>query len=405
MKSSFARAAVACASILSTNAFATPPSPPLGAENGNPGGCPIAATAATDGCGIANFNATTLIPNFFNGYATQSGQGAYATRPNWNVAGVDYPVGFHTPLNQMIDVRTTPPAGCHLRTLGASVALQCNGSGPLLISGYRFDLQGGTFLYVTGAYTSIQIDDCYFLNGTTSDRLGGALVVIAGGSGDLTVTSSTFDGAGRTRAKGLFYLIEDVRTGAQRDIITHNAIFRVPQKGIGTGPCGDTTIQHNYFEEMELSPSHGDFTIDGNTLCVKNNLVESYNTALITSGLVRTGAGGITALFFLSAGNPLRSWNTVVTSHNTLVSNTIGSPSVAPGAGAATVSRMIEQGGGSVYTVMEYSNNYIDPTGSLLCYYVPTPTPAATIMQNNVNLLDGSGVNDFTQQSCYGHHP
>ena len=53
-----------------------------------------------------------------------------------------------------------------------------------------------------------------------------------------------------------------------------------PQKGLGTGPCGDTHIHHNYFEELEKSPSHGEFSLDGATECNKNLLSVTYNTYL-----------------------------------------------------------------------------------------------------------------------------
>ena len=368
--------------------------------------CPFTGTATIDGCSLSNPNATTLYPTFFTGYAAQSGQSPYKVRPAWNVAGVDYPVGYHTPLDQMIDARTSPPKGCALRWYGQSVAVSCTGSGTLSISGYRFDLHGGTWLVINSAnYSSAVINDSYFLNGPVSDRAGGALILVASLAGDLRVLNTTLDGNGRVMTAGLYYLIEDTRGGAQRDIIEQSALFRIPQKGIGTGPCGDTYIEQNYFEELELSPSHGEFTIDGGSACVKPNLVEAYNTFLTTSGLVRTGAGGVAAMMFLSGGNALRSWQTVIASHNTMVSNTIGSDSVSPGAGAVTTSRMIEQGGGAVYNKMEYYYNFIDATGSWLCYYVPTPTPAATVMVGNTNLLDGSPINDFANASCAGHHP
>ncbi len=373
---------------------------------GNPGSCPFPLTAQSDGCSLAKFSATTRIPTFFTGYAAQSGQGPYTVRPAWNVAGVDYPVGFYTPLAQLIDVRVSQPPGCFLRNLGASVAMQCSGSGDLLISGYRFDLHGGTFLIISSSnYTSATITNSYFLNGPVSDRPGGALVLVGYLVGDLIITNSTFDGNGRVMTKGLSYLVEDPRSNMSRDIIQQNAFFRSPQKGIGTGPCGDTFIQQNYFEELEASASHGEFTIDGSSACVKNNLVENYNTMLITAGLIRTGGGGIAAPMFLSSGANLRSWNTIIASHNTVVTNTIGNPSTSPGVGGATVSRMIEEGIGNVYKEIDYIDNFMDPTGSLLCYYVPTPTPAKTVMTGNTNLLNGSGINDFSKYSCYGHHP
>lgn len=49
-----------------------------------------------DGCaGAPSANAYAIQhPNFFNGYANQSGQ-SYVTRPYWNAPGIDYPVGIN----------------------------------------------------------------------------------------------------------------------------------------------------------------------------------------------------------------------------------------------------------------------------------------------------------------------
>ncbi len=66
---------------------------------------------------------------------------------------------------------------------------------------------------------------------------------------------------------------------------------------------------------------------------------------------------------------------------------------------------MIEEGGGAVNTVIMFTCNYLNPTGALPCYYVPIPTPAATIIQKNINLIDGSSANRFSQLSCRPHHP
>ena len=231
-------------------------------------------------------------------------------------------------------------------------------------------------------------------------------MAILSGNADLTVTNSTFDVDGRNRTRGISYAISDSGRGAKKDIFRYNAFFRITEKGLGTGTCGDTFIQYNYFEEMELGFGHGEFIIDGNSLCTKDNFIVSYNTALQTAGLTRLDrGGGVAALLFMSAGNQKRSWNTVVASHNTLVANRNGGAEGQAAAGSATTSRMIEQGGGHVYSSMEYSYNYMDPTGSLLCYYVPTPPPARTVFKGNRNLLDGSSVDDFANASCHGHHP
>ena len=369
-----------------------------GDRPGDPPTCPSTATAALDGCATSNPGATTLYRDFFTGYAAQSRQGNYRVRPRWNVAGVDYPVGFYTPLAKLKDVRKIQPSGCKLQALGGTQVLWCRGAGELVISGYRFDLSGGTWLYLDGAgYTSIKINDSYFLNGPATDRVNGELIVVGQSDATLIVTNSTFDGDGRRQTLGLSYLIGDARKGAQNDFLSHNALFRVPQKGVGTGPCGETIIEDNYFEELEVSSSHGEFTIDGTTECTKRSLIVRYNTMMLPSATAKTGNGGVTALLYLSGGNAKRSWFDVVANNNTLVANTFAN-------GNSSASRLIEENYGKIYGRMEYSANFMDPTGVLLCYYAPRAPVANRIMKGNFNLLDGSKVDDFSSAACHGHH-
>ena len=136
--------------------------------------CATPATAGDDGCAGSHPTATTRYGDFFTGYAAQSRQHAYRTRPPWNVAGVDYPVGYYTPLARLIDVRKSQPKGCALKDWQGTQALLCDGAGSLRISGYRFDRDGGTWLMINGAkLTSIEINDSYFLNGP--QRIGGTV--------------------------------------------------------------------------------------------------------------------------------------------------------------------------------------------------------------------------------------
>lgn len=101
----------------------------------------------TDGCAVANQNATFQQPNAFQpgGYfnttagtsvnymATNCGPGANVLcRPPWNVAGVDYPVGHYSPVAStctvspalwtpgdcLMDPQMFPPAGCTIVSNG-----------------------------------------------------------------------------------------------------------------------------------------------------------------------------------------------------------------------------------------------------------------------------------------------
>src|SRR5690242_321391 len=59
--------------------------------------CPrgTAYVSAGDGCAGAQATGSVQVANFFTGFTGQS----YPARPPWNVAGVDYPVGYSGTLN------------------------------------------------------------------------------------------------------------------------------------------------------------------------------------------------------------------------------------------------------------------------------------------------------------------
>ncbi len=97
--------------------------------------CPF-GSGLGDGC-PAPGGGTFTNPNFFSGYAQQSGQtwgnkngntGCPATSKNchplWNVAGVDYPIGPYTPVAKMADPAVAVPANCAYHASGAHFSPQ-----------------------------------------------------------------------------------------------------------------------------------------------------------------------------------------------------------------------------------------------------------------------------------------
>jgi hypothetical protein len=134
--------------------------------------------AYPDGCADASTAATVERPNFFNGYAGQSGQ-TLAYRPPWNVAGVDYPVGNITPITSMQDpavvYKATSSDGCTYYPAGANKSglnytygpeLYCDGNTSLNITQINFGPvgeHGSTILAVAHTYAgAINIHDNYF---------------------------------------------------------------------------------------------------------------------------------------------------------------------------------------------------------------------------------------------------
>src|SRR5208283_5623577 len=99
--------------------------------------CPYGSTYS-DGCAGANLNGfyqTTLSA------LAQSGQAAYATRPPWNIAGVDYPVGHDKTLTLKDPATATLPSGCAWDA--ADVKIDCENGNNITLDGFNLSATGG----------------------------------------------------------------------------------------------------------------------------------------------------------------------------------------------------------------------------------------------------------------------
>ena len=124
--------------------------------------CPQ-GSAYSDGCSGAPVGGNVQYPNFFTSRAPQSGQ-TYATRPPWNVAGVDYPVGIPSATVLQDPSTATLPSGCSY----SSNIVTCNGSGNLTINGYDFSLHNCIFLDIYGYTGTITIENSNFAMGSST---------------------------------------------------------------------------------------------------------------------------------------------------------------------------------------------------------------------------------------------
>ncbi len=129
--------------------------------------CPNQATASSDGCSGANFASTTQDSAFFT-EIRQSGQGAYAALPPWNVAGVAYPVGYYTPTASLLDPQVSVPANCSLvandsQFVATQPAIVCPTT-----AGTNVDIEGYDFGPIgTHDCTPVRLDTTKLTAGTT----------------------------------------------------------------------------------------------------------------------------------------------------------------------------------------------------------------------------------------------
>ena len=89
--------------------------------------------AYADGCSAAPSDGNYVNPHFFL-YAKQSGQKAYFRAPfvqsnhppAWNVAGVDYPVGYRRSIKLKDPTSGQLPKGCRLSKGNVAAAVICD---------------------------------------------------------------------------------------------------------------------------------------------------------------------------------------------------------------------------------------------------------------------------------------
>jgi hypothetical protein len=119
-----------------------------GPQSGGGDNCPQGTSyvSAGDGCANAQPASNVQHQNFFTGYIPGTN---YVTRPPWNVAGVDYAVGYDGAALKDPTVAGNRPA---CMTVYNSSTFQINGDAqPCVIDHFDFTLHGGTCVLVTGA--------------------------------------------------------------------------------------------------------------------------------------------------------------------------------------------------------------------------------------------------------------
>ena len=269
-----------------------------------PGTCAMGG-ALGDGC-VAQAAGSILHVNFFTGYANQSGQ-TYVNCPSWNVAGVDYPVGYSSALASLKDPsqNVNLPSGCTYDSITNTV--QCTTGGPLIVSGFNFALHNGIRLRVLGS-NSVIITNNYFFSGPAIyglRKMNANLVLIdANVLGSVDIEHNTFDGNYRSSGGNLAYLVEDDRKNGGTTTYRYNAFLNIPQKGFSIPAKSDVLVAYNYCEGLELAgPSHGECEIYGNREGIIQNVVENFNTYLEPANAFNFhGIGGVSGPMYVSTG-------------------------------------------------------------------------------------------------------
>jgi hypothetical protein len=229
-----------------------------------------------DGCQGFGAAGSVQHPNFFTGYANQSGQ-SYAVRPGWNVAGVDYGVGIPqaalaTVMSNFVTATNYPahgqctfhaaswPSGSGTAVPNKYPLLSCSDTNPadqIIISGYNFGpsspSQHCVVLEIESSnQATVVIDSNNFANEyqanvntgcNTFAELGsqvyGNTQIKLLGVGNVVFTRNTVSGQGPDNTPAVWRLQADGQYGATG---LYTAIVVADNRLAGT-----TTMQYNAF--------------------------------------------------------------------------------------------------------------------------------------------------------------
>lgn len=269
-----------------------------------------------DGCPLANPNSAIRHPTFFSGYANQSGQ-TYVTRPTWNVAGVDYPVGHYTTTGSLLDPATNVPSGCLYNATagpGGGPRLFCSSSANVTVTGLNFGPIGGhgctELQLANSAGSTMTVTNNLFVGDNTcfAGSVNALIQSTRSTTFNLIFTYNTIDGCASIDANCASAvnpcgcdLMSDLKNG--NSTFQYNAFLNSPGRAINGGQ-GVSIATNNYIEGLSVNGSghHGEFIEYTSTQfsAGKNiSLTYSYNTCLLPSSQVQNGT---TACFYPSPG-------------------------------------------------------------------------------------------------------
>lgn len=304
-----------------------------------PAGCARGA-AFVDGCPGApsgTINQPTLLSS-------------YATRPPWNVAGVDYHVGYPTG-TVLADPSTISVSGVTVNTGTHTVTITGNN---VTLSGYNFGLANGWTVTVNGANDTIQ--NSLFKVGSNNGSLGTVLDVTSAAS-NFSFLANEVDGSGIGVTVQAGYSIGFVNTGTLK--IQYNYLHDSggDMVEIQEGNWTNQQIRYNLFQNIGLETDHSDTIQWCRSVIAAGNM--DFNTMYQpNSGL---SGEGLLTLNSECTGSNIR---------NVTVRNNVGlsiSATPQPGTGNQDnfgFGQTITQDAGAAAGDHNATyNNYINPTG------------------------------------------
>lgn len=293
----------------------------------------------SDGCSAASSKGSYQKADFFT-TAPQSGQ-RYNVRPGWNVAGVDYAVGYDTTLHLKDPATAALPTGCAYLPGGRSgvsryPTVDCSGAAGFNLDGWDFSGASSSGRAAGGIMLMLEAD----LGGTctiTNNRFASGSnqhTNVFGPSPLIFATSSTtgcnldlehndFNGGWPEYGDDQSLIINNFGSNA---VYQYNAFHDAPGRALTTGGRGCPSLQwrYNAIANVGMVPyadNHGEEWADFvGANCTLDHLNSDFNTLSISAavGPVQGGPvqsvrhyGNLAALIFgtttnLSAGNTIQ---------------------------------------------------------------------------------------------------
>ena len=265
---------------------------------------------------------------------------SYATRPPWQVAGVDYAVGVPSTAT-LTDWQLLSGPGISVNTTGPLPYVRVDNTSNVVISGVDFSLHGGAVVFFINSpnptVTGSQFGGPNLVNATAS------LIFSDYNSPGLTVSYNTIDGGGMCSGSSLVGA-----AGANTTTLTYNWLKNFSQhvlEMLVNGSSSSVVYKYNLIEKGGTCPGSGlnylQFGGSANYSPVDVEYNTSYQTWQATGG----------------EGYQFGSYGTALIQNVTLAYN------VMIAAGSPIVMTYMVHGGGSQNAGIAH-DNYIDPTAS-----------------------------------------
>ena len=291
----------------------------------------LQGSSYADGCAGANQTAAVQTSSYFTSYAPQNGQ-IYSTRPPWNVAGADYPVGYTSNASITLANPAVVTEASHGHSAGDKIIFFSTGSLP----------------------SSITAGQTYYVLATGLTTNTYEISASSGGSAISTASQSQ---------SGYAAVFKDPTF----DTLPTGCVYSSTHPNV-TCTSHDVTFDHWYFQDIYLwlkTCNSTGFTLTNNYFLDGNNVgAGTYQTASIWIG--NGGAGTCS-----------------ITSNNNLYDNNVQNMSAANQTGNVA--------GGGLVTYMYYQDNgsfssQYDVFRNLLAHGVSfNQTPPVTIQYDYVS--------------------